>query len=598
MVAVTTSWRAFARDLVRLQDARLDWWDAVRAGTCAGGVVLIGWSVGEVSAGLTASIGAFTALFGNGRPYRHRARELAVIALAFALAVTIGALAESSVVASILVVAAMAVVATALCRAFGTGPPGAYMFVLAGATGTAIPGAATEPTRLGLLVLAGGAFAWVAHMAGALVAPRGPEKATVATAVTAVSGLLDAVGTDRYREARDRAARAMHACWVVLVRQQSPTARPDRTLERLRALALDLHGVLAEGITAQDERRAVDPGAAARLRTLAGAVAHPPATPRSVGRIDMPLGGPGVGQTARDMLARGSPWRAVLVRVGIAALVAGAVGSLAGLHNAYWAVAAAVLVLCQGLGWTGTLERGALRLLGTWIGLVLAAAVLALQPSGVWLAATIAVLQGGIQLTMPRNYGLGVILVTPTALTIGTAGHPADLGALLLARGVDTAVGVVVGVLVFLLVVPGSVRPDPAALIAAALRDVARVVPHLADATTASPGAREARRDLAQRQFALADAHHVDAAPVGRAVDTTIWWPALDAARAVVHATLAACWSVDATRSPGHAATPFVTADRADAILAALGDPAAAPGDGFLAPELEALRRALPQVAT
>ncbi|MEJ2864010.1 FUSC family protein [Actinomycetospora flava] len=595
----TSSWRAFARDLVRLREGRFDWWDAVRAGACAGGVVLVGWSLGAVSAGLTASIGAFTALYGNGRPYRYRAPELAVIALAFAAAVTIGALAESSVWVSIVVVAVLAVVATALCQAFDTGPPGAYMFVLAGATGTAIPGAAAEPWRLGLLVLAGGAFAWAAHMLGALAGPRGPEKATVAAAAAAVGALLDAVGTDRYPEARDRAARAMHACWVVLVNQQSPHARTDGTLERLRGLALDLHGLLAEGIHAHEEGRPVDAGTTARLRALTDTVAHPPPAPRPVAAGEVPLGGPGVAQVLRDMLAPGSPWRAVLARVGIAALVAGAVGSLAGLDHAYWAVAAAVLVLCQGLGWSGTLERAALRLLGTWLGLLLAAAVLSLTPSGLGLVLTIAVLQSAIQLAMPRNYGLGVVVVTPIALTIGSAGHPPSLGELLLARGLDTVVGVVVGVVVFLLVAPGAARPDPAALVAATLRDVARVVPHLADATTASPAAREARRDLNQRLLALADAHHDgDAAPIGRSVDTTVWWPALDAARAVAHRTLAACWAVDATRSPGHPATPWITAARADAILRQLDDLDDGDGDGFLAPELAALRRALPQVAT
>ncbi|GAA4910625.1 putative membrane protein YccC [Actinomycetospora succinea] len=595
---MATSWRAFARDLVRLREGRFDWWDAVRAGACAGGVVLVGWSVGAVPAGLTASIGAFTALYGNGRPYRYRAIELATIALAFALVVTIGALAESSVWVSIVVVAVIAVVATALCQAFDTGPPGAYMFVLAGATSTAIPGAAAEPWRLGLLVLAGGALAWVAHMVGALAGLRSPEKATVAAGAAAVSALLDAVGTDRYPEARDRAARAMHACWVVLVGQQPLRARTPGTLERLRALALDLHGLLAEGIRAHDEGRPVDPHAAERLRTLAGTVAHPPAVPRPVGTADVPLGGPGIRRVLRDMLAPGSPWRSVLARVGIAALVAGAVGSLAGLDHAYWAVAAAVLVLCQGLGWTGTLERAALRLAGTWIGLLLAAAVLSAQPSGVALALTIAVLQAAIQLAMPRNYGLGVVVVTPIALTIGSAGHPSDLGALLLARGLDTAVGVAIGVLVFLLVVPGAARPGPATLIAATLRDVARVVPHLADATTTSPAAREARRDLNQRILALADAHHdSDAAPVGHTVDTTVWWPALDATRGVAHRALAACWAVDATRTPEHPATPWITGERADAILEALTD-LDDPGDGFLAPELDALRRALPQVAT
>lgn len=141
------SWWGWARDLVGLRCTGFDLVDAVRAASCAGGTVLIGWWAGDVPAGLTASIGAFTALYGGRRPYRFRARQLAAVALAFAVA------------------------ATALCQVVDTGPPGAYMFVLACATASGIPGATAEPWRLGLLVLAGGALSWCAHMIGIVAGP-------------------------------------------------------------------------------------------------------------------------------------------------------------------------------------------------------------------------------------------------------------------------------------------------------------------------------------------------------------------------------------------------------------------------------------------
>jgi uncharacterized membrane protein YccC len=270
-------------------------------------------------------------------------------------------------------------------------------------------------------------------------------------------------------------------------------------------------------------------------------------------------------------------------------------------------VAAAVLVLCQGLGWAGTLERAVLRLAGTWIGLLLAATVLGARPAGVGLAVTIAVLQSAVQLVVPRNYGLGVVLITPLALTIGSAGHPADLGALLLARGVDTTVGCAIGVVVFLLVRPGAALPEARTLVAATLRDAARVIPHLVDRSTASPAARAARRDLNQRVLTLADAHRVGelAAPVRPDARRTAWWPALDAAHRLAHQVLAACWSVETGPGPG------LSPARADALtseLAALAEPSRRPdGDrgrtavagehGFLAPELAALRASLPAPA-
>jgi uncharacterized membrane protein YccC len=310
------------------------------------------------------------------------------------------------------------------------------------------------------------------------------------------------------------------------------------------------------------------------------------------------VGRPGVLRRARGLLATGSPWRAVLVRVGVAALLVGALGAAVGLDHGYWAVAGAVLVLCQGLGWAGTLERAVLRLGGTWIGLLLAAAVLAARPAGIALAATIAVLQCAAQLLLPRNYGLGVIAVTPLALAIGSGGDPADLGELLLARGVATLVGCGIGVLVFLAVRPGAALPDPRALVAATLREAARVVAHLAASTTAGPAARSARHDLDRRVLALADAHHVCdlAAPVRPDVGRTVWWPALDATHRLAHRVLAADRAAD-TGGPA----PALAEGLADELAAlarwvdgAAGLPGSAVDAGFLAPELATLRATLP----
>jgi uncharacterized membrane protein YccC len=286
----------------------------------------------------------------------------------------------------------------------------------------------------------------------------------------------------------------------------------------------------------------------------------------------VPLGGPGPVALAREMLTAGSPWRPVLLRVALAALVAGALGATVGLDHAYWAVAAAVLVLCQGLSWAGTLQRATQRLLGTWLGLALAAAVLAATPAGVWLGITVALLQGVVQLVVPRNYGLGVVFITPLALTIGSAGHPADLGELLLARGIDTAVGCAIGVLVFLLVSPGAALPEPVALVSDTLRDAARVVPHLVAGTTTTPAAREARRDLNQRVLALAETHEARdlALPGGRDPCATRWWPALDAARRLAHQVLAACWAVDRARDGTPSFHPEAIAAELDAVRRSL----------------------------
>ena len=41
---------------------------------CMGAPVLAGWLAGGLTAGLTATSGGFTALYGGGRPYRNPAK--------------------------------------------------------------------------------------------------------------------------------------------------------------------------------------------------------------------------------------------------------------------------------------------------------------------------------------------------------------------------------------------------------------------------------------------------------------------------------------------------------------------------------------------
>ena len=62
------------RQLFVVQSVPHRWPFALRAAICVAVPVLVGWAVGDVAAGLIATIGGFTALYGSGRPYLNRAR--------------------------------------------------------------------------------------------------------------------------------------------------------------------------------------------------------------------------------------------------------------------------------------------------------------------------------------------------------------------------------------------------------------------------------------------------------------------------------------------------------------------------------------------
>ncbi|MCV7162674.1 FUSC family protein, partial [Mycolicibacterium brisbanense] len=133
--------------------------------------VLVGWAAGHTAAGLIATIGGFTSVYGSGRPYLNRGMYLGTVVLCFAAAVALGDWAAATPWLAVGTVTVIAMVAALVCNALAIGPPGAYLFVLACAAGTGVATTHLSPLHLAALVLAGGAFAWVVHMAGALARP-------------------------------------------------------------------------------------------------------------------------------------------------------------------------------------------------------------------------------------------------------------------------------------------------------------------------------------------------------------------------------------------------------------------------------------------
>ncbi|WP_460445828.1 FUSC family protein [Angustibacter aerolatus] len=148
-------------------------------------------------------------------------------------------------------------------------------------------------------------------------------------------------------------------------------------------------------------------------------------------------------------------WGDVLL-YGTAVLLAGAAATLTGLGHPYWASVAAVAPL-MGLGATNRLVRAAHRVVGTLLGLLTSALLLAPHPSPVAAVLVVAVLQVAAELLIGRNYGLALLVITPMALLLGQVAVQRPVGELLLERGVQTVLGAVVAAVVVL--VARRVRP-------------------------------------------------------------------------------------------------------------------------------------------
>jgi uncharacterized membrane protein YccC len=482
------------------------WPIAVRAAISTAVPVVIGWSLGDIGAGLIATIGAFTSRFGIGRPYLNRAVQLAVVAVTLATAVALGAWAASITWLGVVTVSAVAVAAVWLCNALSVGPPGAYVFVVACAAGIGVSASHLSPLQIGLLVTAGGAVAWTVQMVGALTGFRRPERTAVSAAADAVAEFIEKVGTPDQDSARHRAATSLHNAWSILVNYQLVDAPAGSTLHRLRDANHAVHTVFADAMSAVSDGVTPAPGSAGLARRL-GALDTEPKRVAVRDPDRLPLGRPPVSELLRQAVEPRSHTRRVMVRVAIGVPLAGAAAATLGIDRAYWAMAAAVLVLHQGADLMHTVRRGAERLLGTWLGLGLAAVILLVHPDGWLLALVLALLQFAIEMLVTRNYTLATVFITATALTIASGTRHPDVGHLLLSRGVDTLIGCAVGLAVYLLLAPRQEAGRVSDAIADTRDATTAAARYLSHDDATSLAARTSRRDLQRATLDMLDAH-------------------------------------------------------------------------------------------
>lgn len=135
------------------------------------------------------------------------------------------------------------------------------------------------------------------------------------------------------------------------------------------------------------------------------------------------------------------------LRNGLAVLVAGSIATAAGIGHPYWAMVSAVVPLAS-RDPAHQVTRGLHRVIGTGAGLAVTAVLFAVDPRGLLLILVIVLLQVAAELLVGRNYALALVAVTPLALLMVHVVAPTPAGALLWDRGVETLIGVVIGLAV------------------------------------------------------------------------------------------------------------------------------------------------------
>ena len=138
----------------------------------------------------------------------------------------------------------------------------------------------------------------------------------------------------------------------------------------------------------------------------------------------------------------------IAVRVVAAVTVASLLSLPLGIHRSYWVVMVAGVLLQVSHSLRITILRAAHRILGTFAGLAVFGLVVLGGPAGIWLVAVIALLQFAVEVVVVRNYALGLIFITPVALTITAAGQTGDVLVIMSDRIIDTMLGAAISMAV------------------------------------------------------------------------------------------------------------------------------------------------------
>ncbi|WP_326607153.1 FUSC family protein [Streptomyces sp. NBC_01800] len=502
---------------------------------------------GRADQAVYAMLGSFTTTFGRNLPYARRARVLALVAAAMTACVGCGsALAawahpRDGEAGAAVVVAAMAVVAGAAklaCDAARLSGLGAVLLLFSfavAANGSPVPADILPQTALAAL---GATVAWVLAVSGWFVHPDRPQRLAVAAALRELAELLEATGAgDGSGLVRHRATAAVLQAYQTLG-VMPPTAAEwggrGGTCVRLTDLSWSL--LIGSARRPPDDPTGLAQHLRGQVRLLVSRrhrvpqllpELSRPSVVAQAGMVPEPVPADPTTPRAAELRAavlvtgqrHGAPGHASVLLIPALRMVlgtglAGGMALLLGLGHGYWAAISAAAVL-HSINVRTAAQRAVQRTLGTVAGLMLALGVLAARPDPVVLVLVIVLLEFMLEYVVARNYGLGVVFLTPLALLLSDLASPSPAGALVQDRALSSFLGIVIGLGCALLVVH-----DHAAV---------RAQRALAACREASERAEHTLDDRLERSFPIVQTHLAAAVVELREADDAAageLWPA------------------------------------------------------------------------
>jgi uncharacterized membrane protein YccC len=169
-------------------------------------------------------------------------------------------------------------------------------------------------------------------------------------------------------------------------------------------------------------------------------------------RFDLVPVGRQYNEPAEEWRIAGTDTLVPALRMVIGTGLAGGAALLLGLGHGYWAAISAAAVL-HSINVRTAAQRAVQRTLGTVAGLMLALGVLSARPDPVVLVLVIVLLEFLLEYVVARDYGLGVVFLTPLALLLSDLASPSPAGALVEDRALSSLLGIAIALACALLVV-------------------------------------------------------------------------------------------------------------------------------------------------
>jgi len=537
----------------------------------------VGFAAHQPTLGLLPAIGGLLAsVVDIGGPYPARARRVVSATVAGGAAgLVLGTLVHDRGWITIAVLIVVAGVSALLATAGGTASVTGLQLLVYTSFGTGPLGALRPWWHAPLLMLAGAGWALLLIVPGWLLHPRAAEQRAVAAVYRSLAGELRAAGTPGFAASRRAVTTALNAAYDELLAVRSTSSGSDRRLMRLVALLTQSHlvaeavaTVAAEGTRAPAEMVSAAEQLAEAVRTGTAPPAIPPPWRGSPGAQALSdalagaarlLAGERVSRTglrrpstrerlgqAADQLRGGRLIWLSAVRLMACVGVAALMSEVLPLQRSYWVILTVAIVLKPDLG--SVFARAVQRGLGTIVGVLLGAVILAVVPYGWPLLAPAAVLAALLPYGRIRNYGLLSTFLTP--LVVLLLDLPARTGwRLAEARLVDTLLGC--GIVLVIGYAPWPMSWY-AHLPAQFARTVADVTAYMQQALVERSPSRHRLRRRAYRALSdlRAEFQRTLSEPPAVSRRATAWWPAVAALEDVVDAVTAAAVAA------GHGAPP------------------------------------------